>query len=89
MCLYDAEDHSRNHYYIMIEQMLLQDTCCMNEAVFLFLAVHYVFNLEYDTVINGSLLFLQEFVANLKEKGKHSAFYATITSRLCRATTQN
>ena len=88
VCLYDAEDQSRNHYYIMIEQILLQDTHCLNEAVFLFLAVHYVFNLEYDVVINGSLLFLQEYVANLKEKGKRPATYATITSRLFRASTQ-
>ena len=63
---------------IMIEQMLLQDT---RLAVYLLLAVHYIFNLEYHGVILDSLLFLQEFVLELKEKGKWSAFYTTITSR--------
>ena len=84
--LYDSKDPSRNHYYIMVEQVMLQDTRNFKEAIFLLVAVHYVFNLEYDKSVLEPLLFLQEFVLNLKEKGRRSAVYTAITSRLSRAT---
>ena len=84
--MYDIEDSSRNHYYIMIEQELLQDTHHCDEAIFLLLAVHYIFNLEYNGTVSDSMLFIQEFVCKLKDtKCKHSAVYTNVTSRLYRA----
>lgn len=83
--LYDVVDNNENMYYIMIEQELLLDTRSFNEAIYLLLAVHYVFNLEYNTVVHEVMLFLQEFVCLLKSKTtKHSAVYTSITSRLFR-----
>ena len=86
--LYDSEDPSRNNYYIMVEQELLQETRSFKEAIFLLVAVHYIFNLEYDATVIEPLLFLQEFILNLKEKGRRSAVYTAITSRLSRAVTK-
>jgi hypothetical protein len=78
--LYDSEDNSRNNHYIMVEQELLQDTRNLKEVIFPLIALHYIFNLEYDGTVLESLLFLQEFILNLKEKGRHSAVYTAITS---------
>ena len=84
--IYDVEDNTRNHYYIMVEQELLQDTHHFNETVFLLLAVHYVFDLQYNAAVFDTLLFIQEFVCQLKDrKNKHSAFYTSISTRLYRA----
>ena len=84
--MYDCEDSSRNDYFIMIEQELLLKTSHFDEAIFLLLAVHYVFDLEYDSSVYDTLLFLQEFVCKLKGGKKRSAVYSAITTRLYRAT---
>ena len=84
--LYNSEDPCRNHYYIMVEQVMLQDSQSFKETIFLLVAVDYVFNLEYDKSVLEPLLFLQEFVLNLKEKGQRSTVYTAIASRLSRAT---
>lgn len=82
----DSDDCSRNEYFIMIEQDLLLKTSHFDEAVFLILAVHYVFDLEYDLRVNDVLTFLQEYVCKLKcGKVNRSAIYSTISTRLFRA----
>ena len=55
--LNDSEDPSRNHYHIMVEQELVQDTNCFKEAIFLLKATHYTFNIEYNGAIAEPLLF--------------------------------
>ena len=51
--------------------------------MFLLLSVHYVFNLEYDTCVLEPLLFLQEFVAGIKDTSiKYSALFSSVTSRM-------
>ena len=60
----------------MIEQELVVETNCFDEAIFLLLAVHYVFNLEYNASVSDTLVFIQEFVCKLKvSKTKHSPVY--------------
>ena len=81
--MYDTEDIQNNHYYIMVEQELLQETNHFSNALFLLLAVHYVFNLQYNSAVIEVLHFLQEFVVGLKDgKVKHSAVYTAITTRM-------
>ena len=75
--MYDVEEVNDNHYYIMIEQELTQETHSFAEAVFLLLAVHYVFNLEYNSAVYDMLIKDQQVK-------RHSAVYTTIT-RLYRA----
>ena len=47
-----------------------------------------MFNLEYNGAVAEPLLFLQEFLLNLRERGRRSAVYTAITSRLSRAATK-
>ena len=55
------------------------------ESIFLLIAVHYIFDLEYDSAVGDTLLFFQEFVCDLKGgKTKHSAVYSAISTRLYR-----
>lgn len=83
--LRDMDDLSQDRFYIMIERVMLHDTLDFTHALFLMLAVHYVYNLEYDTNVQEPLLFLQEFVSGIKDTIiKHSAFYSSITSRIAR-----
>ena len=65
--LKDMDDSSQDRYYIMIEQVMFNDTPDFTHALFLLLAVHYVFNLEYNVSVQKPLLFLQEFVAGIKD----------------------
>ena len=50
----------------MVEQELLQDTHHFDETVFLLLAVHYVFDLQYNAAVFDTLLFIQEFVMTVR-----------------------
>lgn len=61
----DSEDSTSNEYFIMIEQDLLLKTARFDEALFLLLAVHYVFDLQYDVKVKEILTFLQEYVSKL------------------------
>ena len=69
----------------MVEQELVQDTYCLKEAIFLLIATHYIFNLEYNRAVAEPLLYLQEFVLKLKERGHWSEVYTAISSCLTRA----
>ena len=83
--LKDIDDSSQDRYYIMIEQVMLHDTPDFTLALFLLLSVHYVFNLEYDACVLEPLLFLQEFVAGIKDTSiKYSALFSSVTSRITR-----
>lgn len=85
--MYDVDESVDNRYYIMIEQQLLLDSNSFTYTLFLLLAVHYVFNLQYNAVVEGTLRFLQEFVCNVKDKNaKHSASYTSITTHLYQIT---
>lgn len=61
----DSEDSTSNKYFVMIEQDLIPKTTRFDEALFLLLAVHYVFDLQYDVKVKDILTFLQEYVSKL------------------------
>lgn len=85
----DSEDSTSNEYFIMIEQDLLLKTARFDEALFLLLAVHYVFDLQYDVKVKEILTFLQEYVSKLKcGKVNLTATYAAVSTRLLRASKQ-
>ena len=58
--MYDVEEASDNVYYIMIKQDLTQEAHNFTDAIFLLVAVHYVFNMEYKAEVHDMLLFIQE-----------------------------
>ena len=53
--VFDSEDSSRNEYF-MIELQLLVKTNDFRESIFLLIAVHYVFDLEYMTQLLVTLV---------------------------------
>ena len=81
----DLEEALEDRFYIMTEGEMLCDCSSFSQAMFLQLAVHYVFNLQYDPTVYEPLLFLQEFVANVDDKfAKHSASFVSISSAISR-----
>ena len=79
----DIKDASLDRFYVMVEDVTLNDTADFTLALFMLLAVHYIFNLEYNPLVKEPLLFLQEFVAGIKDSSmKHSAYFTSICSRI-------
>ena len=73
------DSHLQDRFYVKIEEEVLHDTTDFTQALFLLLAVHYIFNFQYDHQVQEPLLFLQEFVACMKDASvKHTAFYSVI-----------
>ena len=56
LCLTQKTVHENNEYFVMIEQQLLVKTNDFRESIFLLIAVHYVFDLEYDSAVGDTLL---------------------------------
>ena len=81
--LKDLHDEARDQFFIMVENIRLHDNEDFTAALFTPLAAHYVFNIQYDSLVQSPLLFLQEFVVGIKEDSiKHTAHYANIVSRI-------
>jgi len=84
--LRDLDDEVRDQFYVMVENIKLHDNEDFTGALFTLIAAYYVFNIEYDTLVQSPLLFLQEFVLGIKEEStRHTAHYANIVSRISQA----
>jgi len=79
--LKDLHDEARDLFFIMVKNIRLHDNEDFTAALFILLAAHYVFNILYDSLVQSTLLFPQEFVVGIKEDSiKHAAHYANIVS---------
>ena len=77
-------------YFIAIEQELVVECSSLTKALFLLLAVHYIFDLAYHERTKDFFLFLQEKVLGISNEGyghgsdggkrKKSASYLSTTS---------
>ena len=86
----DIDDSSLDRFYIMVENVTMNDTADFTQALFMLLAVHYIFNLEYNSRVKEPLYFLQEFVARVKDTSvKHSAHFTSVCSRITSCAAQN
>ena len=66
----------------MIEQVMLHDT---PDFTFGIVSTFICSLCEYDTCVLEPLLFLQEFVAGIKDTSiKYSALFSSVTSRITR-----
>ena len=79
--MYNSQDGSHNDYYVMIEQELLPKTSHFDnhEVVFPLLAVHYIFDLEYDSTVSDIHWC---FFRSLCVIWKYSPVYSTFSTRL-------
>lgn len=71
-----------NEYYIIVEKrVLFGGLTSFCKSLALWFSLHYIFNLEYEKVVNEVALFIQEFVFGLPaSKVKKSSTYLTVSS---------
>ena len=53
----DIDDSSLDRFYVMVKNVM-NDTADFTLALFMLLAVHYIFNMEYDSRVKEPLYFL-------------------------------
>ena len=78
----DSDDDIRTQYYIAVEQDLHMECKNMTSAIFLLLAMHYVFNIQYHPKIHDVLYFIQERVLGLTDNVRKSTQYLSFTSAI-------
>lgn len=66
-----------------IEQQVLIECKSFERAVFILLAAHYVFNMEYHSMVKDILYFLQEKLLELDDYvHKKSSMYLSVSSAI-------
>ena len=73
---------------MVLERQILFRIPVKDNCVGYLMAVHYVFNIHYDKAAAPALLFLQEAVLGLEERGIKTATYLASASAL-RSRTQS
>ena len=76
-------DNDEQDVYLILEKKVQFKISVVKNAVANLMAVHYAFNLNYDQSAEPGLLFLQEDLLKLEERGKRkSATYLAASSAL-------
>lgn len=85
----DDDDDITPTYFISIEQELVVECSTLKKALLCLLAVHYVFDLNYNDRVKDFFLFLQEKVMKIADGSyaggkisKKSASYLSTTSAI-------
>ena len=65
-------------FFLIVEQDVLCDVDDLSEAVFLWFAIHYVFNIQYNKVLNNVGLFFQDNIFECSDATKRTATYNSI-----------
>ena len=65
----DDEDGLMQQYFICVEQQLMMESSNLVSALFLCLAAHYIFNIQYHPKAKDVWEFIQENIANVSSKG--------------------
>ena len=66
-------------YFMFVEQKALCSVPKFTKALMLWLAVHYIFNLEYSKQAKELAMFMQEFVFGLPDNSKKTSTYFTVS----------
>ena len=89
LCFRDDDDDITPTYFISIEQELVVEYSTLKKALLCLLAVHYVFDLNYNDRVKDFFLFLQEKVMKIADGSyaggkisKKSASYLSTTSAI-------
>ena len=78
----DATGDISPQFFIAIEQQLLLECKSLERAIFIMLAAHYVFNIEYNPKVKDVFLFLEEKVFGFSISVKKSAIYLSASSSI-------
>lgn len=65
----DDEDSLMQQYFICVEQQLMMESSNLISAIFLCLAAHYIFNIQYHPKAKDVWEFIQENVLDISSKG--------------------
>jgi len=60
-----TDDTSCRTFYLYIENVLIERTCCFYEALKMLMSVYYIFNMEYPTNSTCTLEFVQKYFLNI------------------------
>ena len=83
VCFMDAAGDILPTHFIAIEQDLVLECCSLDSALFIMLATHYVFNIEYHPKVKDVLYFLQEKVLGYPNPTiKKSSIYMNVSSAI-------
>ena len=69
-------------YFIALEQELVTECSSLSDAIFLLIAVHYIYNVTYHHRVRNFFLFFEEKVLELPSintSSKNAAYSSTIT----------
>ena len=79
----DASGDISPSHFIAIEQHLLLECRNNKSALFLMIATHYVFNIEYCAKVKDVLYFIQEKVLGFSDNSfKKSSMYRNISASI-------
>ena len=65
---YDPSEEFSDKYFIAVEQAILLECRNLVGALFHLVAVHYVFNIQYNMKAENMLHFLEERILGLKKR---------------------
>ena len=70
-------------YFIAMEQQLMIECRDIESTIFILLAVHFVFNMEYNPKVKDIMYFFQDKVLNCADSAfKKSSMYLCISSAI-------
>lgn len=79
----DSSNDIPPQYFIAIEQQLLLECKSLESAIFILVASHYVFNIEYHSMVKDVFCFLEEKVFGFADTSvKKSSIYLSESSSI-------
>ena len=76
----------RSSYFLFMEQAVVCSVQSFTKVLFLWFALHYIFNLEYDKIVGEVGMFFQEFVFGLPCPAKKTATYLATSTDIQKLT---
>ena len=79
----DATGDLSPQFFVAVEQQLLLECKSLERAIFLMVATHYVFNIEYNLKVKDVFLFLEEKILGFLDTSvKKSSIYLSVSSSI-------
>ena len=73
-------EDGESQFFIFVEQKVFCTVNSFAKSVFIWFAVFYVFNLEYEKNIKDVCIFFQEFVFGLPCNSRKTSTYMSVTT---------
>lgn len=78
-----VDDDLPDQYFIAVEQVQYMEVCEVVRGLFILLALHYVFDMEYHPRLRELYLFFEDKILSISTPScKESATYCNVTSAI-------